>query len=353
MTAIQGGIELIKLEEGLSADMLESLDTVDRATCTAAGLCRQMLAYAGKGPMKPERFLLRNLIEELDCLLHVSAGKGLSLSFAFDPEEKPIFSDRGQLSQVLLNLLINASESIPVAGHGDIRIAVRYRHVQQIPAGHFVGTLLQPGDYTILSVEDNGIGMDADVLERIFDPFFTTKFTGRGLGLSAIVGILNTHGAALQVESRIGEGTSMHVWFPCCDASAPDESVSEPVSPHLFSGRVLLVDDDPDVLHVAGRMLKKLDLQVVAASGGQEAVDIFQRDPLFDCVLLDVTLPDMDGVACMKLLREVRPDIRVVMSSGYDADSVLDDSCQPAGFLTKPYTMDKLHDVVRRVVTGV
>jgi len=352
LTAIQGGMELIKLEEDLSADMLESLDTMDRATRAATGLCRQMLTYAGKGLMQPEQFLLRNLIKDLDGLLHVSAGKGLSLSFHFDPDEKPIFADKGQLSQVLLNLLINASESMPVAGSGDILVAVRHGHVQEPTAGHFVGTTLQPGDYTILSVEDNGIGMDADVLERIFDPFFTTKFTGRGLGLSAIIGILNSHGAALQVESRSGEGTSMHVWFPCCDERAPDESGSEPVLPHIFAGRVLLVDDEPDVRLVAGRMLEKLELQVVAASGGQEAVEIFRRDPLFDWVLLDMTMPDMDGVACMRLLREIRPDISVVISSGYDADSMLDDGCQPADFLTKPYTMDKLRDVVRRVMKG-
>jgi len=350
LTVIQGGLELVKLEGGLSPDLHASLDMMDVATHAAADLCRQMLAYSGRGLKKKELFLLRDLVEELRGLLQMSAGKGVSLNFDFKGEGKPIFADKGQVSQILLNLLTNASESITDSRHGDIRVAVRHRRLQEQHAHHFVGSALLPGDYTVLSVEDNGAGMDAAVLEHIFDPFFTTKFTGRGLGLSAIVGILNTHEAGLEVDSRPGDGTAMQVWFPCCDGSALSVSSPAQVLPDAFAGRVLLVDDEPGVIQVAHRMLEKLGLQVVAALGGLEAVDIFKHDSAFDWVLLDMTMPAMDGAECMQQLRRISPDIHVVMSSGYDADSVMHENCQPNDFLTKPYTMNNLRDVVRRAM---
>ncbi|WP_026195425.1 PAS domain-containing sensor histidine kinase [Mariprofundus ferrooxydans] len=353
LTAIQGSIELVKLEEGLSPDVMESLDTMDTATRTAADLCRQMLAYSGKGLMKPEQFNLQDLIEELHGLIDVSVGKEVSLEVEFDPAAKPVSADRSQISQVLLNLSLNAAESMPAGRHGHIRITVSHRHLSEHADVHFVGkAALQPGDYTVLAVEDDGAGMDEEVAERIFDPFFTTKFTGRGLGLSAIIGILNAHDAGMVVDSRKGAGTAMHVWLPCYSGAdiLPGDSTAQ--ATEVYAGRVLLVDDEPGVIQVGTRMLEKLGLQVVAACSGQEALNTFSRDPLsFDWVLLDVTMPGMDGAECLQQLRRIRPEIHVVMTSGYDADSVQEQGCEPDDFLPKPYTIEKLRQIAKRAVS--
>ncbi|TLS68287.1 response regulator [Mariprofundus erugo] len=349
LTAIQGGIELARLEQGIPPALLESIETMDTAAQAAAGLCRQMLTYSGKGHIAPECLYLRQVIEELRTLFEVSVGKDVRLSFYFEPETSPVYVDKSQISQMLLNLLINASESMPEGRGGEVTISVVHRQLLEPLSCHFTGAIPQPGLYTCLSVEDNGIGMDEETIQRMFDPFFSTKFTGRGLGLSAIAGILKSHGAALQVESKPGKGTRMQVWLPSCEgvtvtAKRPEVEVSR-----QYSGRVLLVDDDPGVIHVAGRMLGKLGLQCVSAGNGRDAVEIFERDPSFDWVLLDVTMPEMDGAACLQALRHIRPDVYVAMSSGYDADSVLyDSSVQPDDFLTKPYTMQRLREVVKQ-----
>lgn len=355
LTAIQGSIELAKLEQGLSVSMLDSLSCMDAATHAATDLCRQMLAYSGKGLLKPELLNFHDLIEEMRPLLDVSIGKDITLEYQYDQGISDVFADRSQISQVLLNLVINASEAIGASLHGQIKISVQRQQLEAVEKDRFSGAELKPGCYAMLTVQDNGIGMTAETLEHMFDPFFTTKFTGRGLGLSAILGILRAHEAGLEVDSESGRGTSMSVWFPCDCRSIRSTQKQQSSGADMLSGRVLLVDDEPGVIQVASRMLERLGLQVVSASNGREAVDIFLQDQNFDWVLLDVTMPEMDGAECLEKLRAIKPDIYVAMTSGYDPDSVLNASriCQPNDFLTKPYIMDTLRQVVERAPSGM
>jgi PAS domain S-box-containing protein len=351
LTTIQGNIDLAVLEENLSEPVKVSLTSINTAAQEATELCRQMLAYSGRGLLKTETFYIRDLVEEMRSLLDVSIGKHISLQFHYDQKPTAIDADRSQASQVLLNLVINASEAIGSDMHGEIHVSVKRRHLDQSEPERFFGAELKPGCYAVLGIEDNGVGMDAKTLEHMFDPFFTTKFTGRGLGLSAILGILGSHGAGLEVDSRPGSGTRMSVWFPCSAGSVEKAEVEEKLEDSArFSGRVLLVDDEPGVLQVADRMLERLGITTATAGDGLEAIRIFADDQTFDWVLLDVTMPGMDGMECLAGLREIRPDIYVVMTSGYNADSALIPSGEtaPDSFLAKPFTFSALRDAAEK-----
>ncbi len=351
LTVIQGNIELASLESDLSESVQESLSCVDSAVHAATGLCRQMLDYSGKGVMRPEPLDIQALIEDMSSLLDASTGKNVVLSFHLDEPSPWILADRTQFRQVLLNLVINASEAIGVKERGAIQISICHRHLDQLDVTRFADAKLKPGDYAVLIVKDNGVGMDAETVGRMFDPFFTTKFTGRGLGMSSILGILRSHDAGMDVDSHLGAGTTISVWFPEIDDATHAHLLSRGNVKRPQSGRVLLVDDESTVIHVATRMLKHLGLTVTTAANGREAVELFAEDSDFDWVLLDVMMPEMGGLECLQKLREIRPDTYVAMSSGYDAESALSpaNQCQPNDFLSKPFTLEMLRAVVNKV----
>ncbi|GAV21230.1 two-component system, chemotaxis family, response regulator CheY [Mariprofundus micogutta] len=351
LTAIQGSVELAKLEGSLSSGLQESLECIDTASKAAADLCRQMLAYSGKGLFKPEQLQLCDLVDEMRSLLDVSISKNISLQFHQCQQSSLIQGDRGQINQVLLNLVINASEAIGTNAPGEINISITVEDLSNPDTHSFSGAELIQGQYVVLKVEDNGCGMDAEVIEHMFDPFFTTKFTGRGLGMSAILGILNAHEGGLEVTSTPGSGTTMTVWFPHQNGIRDDSQKPQTQAANT-SGRVLVVDDEQAVLNVAKRMLERLGLEVETAHDGREAVAAYSADQRFDWVLLDVTMPEMDGVECLKKLREINPDLYVVMSSGYDPENALalSENSMPNDFLTKPYTIEALRQVVEKTV---
>ncbi|ATX78935.1 PAS domain S-box-containing protein [Mariprofundus aestuarium] len=350
LTAIQGSLELAKLEEGVSESMQESLSCIDSAAHAATELCRQMLTYSGKGVLKTEPINLRDLIEDMHSLFEISVGKQITLDYNFDQTPSVVQGDRSQISQVLLNLVINAAEAIGSdEKQGKISMSLTHRDLDAGNQKLASGFELQSGCYVVMTVEDNGAGMDGDIIEHMFDPFFTTKFTGRGLGLSAIMGILRTHQAGIEVQSTPGVGTSMTIWIPCHrDETLVSEDEKAPKGAPVKGAKVLVVDDEVAVAAVAKRMLEKLGQQVVLASNGREAVEIFSHEEDFDWVLLDVTMPEMDGVECLKALRKVDPAVYVTMSSGYDAENALNGSgdCHPNGFLSKPYSFAALRAVV-------
>ncbi len=349
LTAIQGSVELAKMERNLSSGLLESLACIDTASKAATNLCRQMLTYSGKGLFKPEQLQLCELVDEMRPLLGASISKNILLQLQQCQQSCWIQGDRSQINQVLLNLVINASEAIGPNNVGEINVSIAVEELAEPETHCFSGAVLMPGQYVVLKVEDNGCGMDAEVIEHMFDPFFTTKFTGRGLGMGAILGVLNAHKAGLEITSEPGSGTIMAIWIPYQGDVQVDCQKAQ-IQAASNSGRVLVVDDEKAVLHVAKRMLERLGLSVVTACDGREAVGIYNSDHAFDWVLLDVTMPEMDGVECLKKLREFTPDLYVVMSSGYDPESVMMASHEtlPNDFLIKPYTIETLRKVVEK-----
>lgn len=351
LTAIQGNVELALLEPDLSDAMQENLSGIASASRTATDLCRQMLAYSGRGILKPEYFSLPELVEDMRPLLDASVGKSVQLRFELS-NGAHIHGDQGQIRQVLLNMVMNAAEAIDESRSGIIRVTVQSIELDQVTDDPLTGVGMQPGDYVRLTVADNGMGMGVDIQQRMFEPFFTTKFTGRGLGMSAVLGILRAHDAGLEVESVEGTGTTMHVLFPsvAVEAGKPQGlEVSSRAVP--LSGQVLVVDDEPEVLKIASRMLQRLGFDVAMADSGETALELFSAKPAtFGWVLLDVTMPGMDGVECMRRMRKIRPDIRVVMSSGYNAEMLESpaEEDHPDEFLSKPYTFKILQDVASR-----
>ena len=350
LTAIQGNVELASMESDLPGPVRESLAGIASASRTATDLCRQMLAYSGKGILRPEVFSLQSVVEDMRPLLETSAGKSVRLELDLS-DASLIHGDRGQIRQVLLNMVMNAAEAMVAERQGQIRISLRQIQLSRSSQNPLTGVGMSPGCYTELAVADNGTGMDEEVKQRMFEPFYTTKFTGRGLGMSAVLGILKAHDAGLEVESVEGVGTTMRVLFPCVQAAAEQEKPGEVVQPTQPGGQVLVVDDEPQVLKTASRMLERLGCEVVMADSGEVAIQRFSENPSgFGWVLLDVTMPGMDGVECMRRLREIRPDIRVVMSSGYNAEALESSAAvRPDDFLGKPYTFKTLQELASRV----
>ncbi len=353
LVGVLGNADLALRELSPVSPARENVTEIERAARRAADLCRQMLAYSGKGRFVVEAVELPDLIEEMAHMLEVSIGKGVVLKYHFGRDVPPIEADATQLRQVVMNLIINASEAI---GDRSGVISVTVNHTEcdrEYLSSTYLAEDLEPGTYVVLEVADTGEGMDKQTLDRLFEPFFTTKFTGRGLGLAAVQGIVRGHQGAVKVYSEPGQGTTFRVLLPAAPSAAPakGEDDAKPVE-HVGSGRVLLADDEPAVLKVGGRMLERLGYEVVLAPDGREALELYQQyDAGFRCVILDLTMPHIDGEEAFRQLRRIDPDVRVVISSGYNEQEVTQRFIGRglAGFIQKPYTLENLAEALEQI----
>ena len=317
-----------------------NLEAIQKAGQRAADLTRQMLAYSGRG-----RFEVRNLdlsaqVEEMLHLLEVSLPKTVVLNLGLKKGLPAVSADASQIQQVIMNLVINAAEAIGEAS-GSITIATGAQQVTEAAAQTMlVGQDVAPGIYVYLEVADTGCGMDSDTLSRIFEPFFTTKFTGRGLGLSAIMGIVRGHKGALRVYSEMGHGTTFKVLLPALGGGT--EAVAAPAEETSWAGTglVLVVDDDETVRAVARQTLEMKGFQVLEAQDGMEAVDLVRtQGAAIGVVILDMTMPRMGGEEAFREMRLLHPEIRVILSSGYNEVEAMNRFMGKGlkGFIQKPY----------------
>jgi PAS domain S-box-containing protein len=319
----------------------------------AADLTRQLLAYAGKG-----RFIMRNidmaaLVREISGLVQTSIPKAVQLRLQLEPAP-PVFADPGQMQQIVMNLVINAAEAIGSQG-GTVTVRTGMQSFDTPHPGAISGGVeyLQPGKYVRLEVEDTGCGMDDETLKKIFDPFFTTKFAGRGLGLSAVLGIVRAHHGALNVRSEPGRGTTFSLLFPVSEREAI-EMRAEPAGDLAGRGTVLVVDDEDFVRRLAHNALERFGYRAVEAENGREAVEIYRRERDIALVLLDLTMPVMDGEETLRQLQSVDPNVRVLLTSGYNETEAVQQFTGKglAGFIQKPYTAEALAVRVKEVLTG-
>ncbi|MCO4743314.1 MAG: response regulator [Proteobacteria bacterium] len=325
---------------------------IERSAQRAADLTRQMLAYSGRGRFEIGRIQVPELVRDVSELIDASISKKAELKVEFDEGLPDVDGDPSQLRQVVMNLLTNASESL---GSGGGVLTVRGRKVL-LDADSIAGLMvasesMSVGEYFELSVSDSGHGMDGETVGRMFEPFYTTKATGRGLGLAATLGIVRGHGGGLNVESSPGEGTMVRVYLPPAKGEAmvvtPDDEDS---GMWASQGAILVADDEPEVLDFIEAVLSRRGFEVLRARDGVECVEIYEEQrQRVSLVVLDMTMPRMNGKEALEAIRAVTPDIRVILSSGYDEQELaarLGDM-SPAEFLQKPYRASQLTDLVK------
>jgi PAS domain S-box-containing protein len=351
LTGILGNASLAKLDLAPATPPFNCVEEIEKASLRAAELCRQMLAYSGKGRFVVQLLDLSELITEAAPLLELSTTKKAKLRFFLNKHLPLIQADVNQLRQVVINLVSNAAESIGDKDGlirittGAMRATRAYLHQTHLAPD------LPEGSYVFVEVSDNGGGMTADILQRIFEPFYTTKFTGRGLGLSAVLGIVRGHNGAIKVESETGKGASFLVLFPAAEQAAMVPA--EPPRTAPPARRILVVDDEDTVRSVLARMLRSFGYEAVVAANGQEAVQLFHsgRDD-FRAVLLDLTMPELDGAETFREIHRMRPELPVVLMSGYSEQDAVSKfgAAGLAGFLQKPFQPDTLRTRLSAIV---
>jgi CheY-like chemotaxis protein len=328
------------------------LENMEGTIRKAAELTRQMLAYSGKGRFVVEPLDLSQLVGEITHLLAVSISKRVRVEYDLTPDLPAIEADSAQVQQIVMNLVTNASEAMGDAD-GTIQVGTSLRNLQPGDLGTtFLGQNLEPGSYVCLRVEDSGCGMEPGVLSRIFDPFFTTKGSGRGLGLSAMLGILRGHLAGIEIQSEPGKGSIFQVYFRASTAEAPPEAVQNVLRQrHRFVGKVLLVDDEPELRFSYASMLQHLGFQVVAARDGVEALERFQQGS-FVLVFMDLTMPRMDGKEAFLKMKALDPEVRVILASGYSEGEAVEalQEVRPEAFIQKPFSYQAMTAVLEKVL---
>ncbi|HJW32864.1 MAG TPA: PAS domain S-box protein [Holophagaceae bacterium] len=338
-------LEMAHAETTPGTEQCRQLERAEGLAQRSADLTRQLLAYAGRGLGRKENLDLNTLVREMGDLLKVSIAKRALLDLELDAADMGLWGDKAQLQQVLLNLLTNAADAMKDRT-GSIRLLTK--RVTFLP-GQVPLPLarkgLSAGDHLLLEVRDEGCGMDAATLQRIFEPFFTTKVEGRGLGLSAMLGIVRGHQGIVTVESQPEVGTSFQLYFPALSAQGKPEVPARTVEPFQGRGLVMVVDDEAAIRMVASEILSTIGFEVIVAEDGLEALRLFQTHGKdLELVLLDLTMPHLDGFQTLQQMRALRPDIRVLLSSGF-ADPGLENRLTPgsvAGFLPKPYRVQDL-----------
>jgi len=355
LTSILGNADLAKSELSPSSPAQSYLDDIETVSRRAADLCRQMLAYSGRGRFVIQPLSLNELVNEMAYLLTVSISKKVVIKYNFFPELPAVMADATQLRQVVMNLITNASEAIGEKS-GVITLSTGVMDCDTAYLEGVVGDSATHavGQYVYLEVSDTGCGMDPETLQKIFDPFFTTKFTGRGLGLAAVLGIVRGHHGALRVYTEKGRGTTFKVLLPAVDdRAATGERELDSRPEWTGSGAVLLVDDEESVLSMGRRLLERSGFEVLPARDGVEALEVFAaaRDRI-RVVVLDMTMPHMDGEACFRELRRLEPNVRVIMTSGYSEQDIVNRFIGKGlgGFVQKPYKAADLLPKIRQLL---
>jgi DNA-binding response OmpR family regulator len=329
------------------------LSDVIRAGERAADLTRQLLAYAGKGRRVIEAVDVKAMLEETRNLIRLSVPRGVDLDIETPERPVRVSADRGQLQQVVMNLVINAAEAV---GEGPGSVTVRVDTADVVPAGAGFVVRPKPGRYVRICVTDTGHGMEDETLQRIFEPFFTTKFLGRGLGLSAVQGIVSSHGGGLQVTSHPGDGSTFTVLLPELVASVPAASSRRSDRTVAAGSRsaILVVDDEPIVRAVARIALMEHGYEVLEAGNGRDAVVLVkEHGDRIGIVLLDVSMPVMGGEQTFGEIRALRRALPIAIMSGHAETDVVERFAEPVdGFLAKPFRGDQVVDFVERTIAA-
>ncbi len=353
LTGILGNTSYLQAELPEAAGHQRQLSEIEQASLRAADLCKQMLAYSGRSRFFLKKTNVSDLVKNTLPLIRHSIGKNANLRLHLDKAPPLVEGDVSQLQQIVMNLVINASEAIGEK-IGDIYITTQVapRHEltleTEIPA-----VLARSPSILRFEVRDTGCGISPENLTKIFDPFFTTKFTGRGLGLAAVQGIVRSHHAILRVQSAIGQGTSFTILFPASYESTPPAPRSTAKATPLPQSHILIVDDEEFVRNILKLNLGSRGFQTTIASSGDEAIELFRATPdAFSLVLLDLTMPGKDGHTTFGILKQMAPDLPIILMSGYSETEATAafESEGLSGFLAKPITNGELISKITEVL---
>jgi PAS domain S-box-containing protein len=350
LTGIMGNASLAALDLAKDSPVRYSIQQIEVAAQRAAELTRQMLAYSGRGRFVIQPVSLTTVIQEMTSLLQSAVSKKAVLHFEFEDNLTLIEADVGQIKQVVMNLISNASDALGEQT-GVIKIRTGLMQLDsRVKEEAVIRDGLSDGDYAFLEVVDTGCGMGQATKARIFDPFFSTKFTGRGLGLAAVLGIVRGHKGTIRLSTAPGLGTSVQVMFPCLSSGgAGQPEMSKESSTRQGQGTILVVDDEDGVRSLAKTILERAGFQVVLAVNGRAGIDLFRQSPdHFDAVLLDLTMPEKNGEEVIDEINRIRPGARIILMSGYSVQEVSTRFVAKglAGFLQKPFRPDEVLEVL-------
>jgi signal transduction histidine kinase/CheY-like chemotaxis protein len=356
LATIMGNADLVERRLPVDDPAGDHVAEVLRASRHAADLCRQILAYAGRGKVSAGVVDLNDVVTEMGELLGVSFPKDAEVKILPAAEVPPVWGDVTQIRQVVLNLLTNAADALP-EGRGRINVRTGTMTSSEIVEADVVSgdSPLPRGTLVHLTVEDDGPGMDEDLRVRIFEPFFSTKQVGRGLGLSVVLGIVRSHGGCMELRTSPGEGARFRMTLPVTERAGtlaqPVRTVEDGAS---LAGTVLVADDDRAVRGVCRAMLEEMGLRVLEAADGQEAVDVYRdRIEEIDLAMLDITMPRMDGFQAMMAIRKMDPGARVLLSTGNVEPAEEVEAVWGVPLLPKPYGSRELRDTIAGLLTPV
>jgi len=335
---------------------LSSVREIEKGAKRAAELTRQMLAYSGKGHFIVEEMNVSTLMDDMAHLLRTTIPKTITLNLNLDRTLPPIKADVAQMQQIVMNLITNAAEAIGneigtmTLSTGQQECTREYLEQSLIP--HTASEKIpQPGIYVYFEVTDTGCGMNEETLNKLFEPFFSTKFTGRGLGMAAVLGIVHGHSGAILLDTQLNQGSTFRILFPAAKTKETTE-VSKTEPPEILKtdekekcGTILVVDDEEVIRDLTTHMLQRQGFAVLTATDGRDAINLFRKNAdEISCVVLDLTMPIMGGEACFEALRKIKPDIKVILASGYSEQELSKRFANKglAGFIQKPFVMATL-----------
>ena len=357
LTGILGNSDILLYELPQNVEVQQRIVEIKRATKLASELTNQMLAYSGKGSFIIEHINLNDLIIDMNSLLEASISKKVELSYSLLPDLPGFKGDATQIRQIVMNLILNGSESID--NKGTIEVTTSLVHLTSLDIESFtINFNLDPGDFVQLDVRDSGCGISKEKLKQIFDPFFTTKFTGRGLGLAAVSGIIRSHNAGLLVDSIIEKGTSFKIYFPVSNESYDTETQIKKKQPSFVNKNltVLIADDEKYIRDLTTKMLNISGYTVHLARNGREAIEVFaKKKDEISCILMDLTMPELDGREALAEIRKIDPNIPIIITSGYCEHDIVSKFTNEkiSGFLQKPYNLEDIISVIETAVREV
>jgi len=355
LMAVLGHTDLAMAKLQPMSPATENIKEIENAVKRAADLSAQMLAYSGKGRFVIESIDLGELVSEMVHFFKASITKKAILNLNLEKNLPRMEGDSTQIRQILMNLITNASEAIGEKS-GVITISTgalecTKEYLQEL----FYYNELNCGYYVYLEVSDTGCGMEKSTIDKIFEPFYTTKFTGRGLGMAAVLGIIKSHKGAIRIYSEIGKGSTFKVLFPVSEREGKNlkkESKINLPRKHI-DGKILIVDDEETVRTVGKMMLETLGFSAITASNGEEALKIIEcKNAEIELIILDMTMPHMDGEETFREIRKVMPEVRVIMTSGYTEQDIFPRFAgkKLAGFIQKPFTLNQLAEIIDKVI---